>query len=89
MRIQAAERFFFRICKGLQYNRRNEDLMREQGILSLTQNTKENRWKQKQHLQRMNITHIPKQAMTYEVCSKRDVGRQRKRWTVMTVAETG
>jgi hypothetical protein len=37
----------------------------------------------------MNTTNIPKEAMTYEVCGKRNVGRQRKRWTVITVAETG
>jgi DNA-binding winged helix-turn-helix (wHTH) protein len=37
----------------------------------------------------MNTTHIPKQATTYEVCGKRDVKRQRKRWGVITVAKTG
>jgi hypothetical protein len=33
-----------------------------------------------QRLQRMIVPHIPKEAVTYIVCSERVVGRYRKRW---------
>ena len=58
----------------------NQCIWEDTGSQSIVQEIKQCQKKWLQHVQRMNINRLPKQALQYKLKGRRNVGRPRKRW---------
>jgi hypothetical protein len=61
-------------------NKRNTEILRELKINSVLEYTDQYRNNWKQHVQRMDRSHMPRQMMIYLKKGKRSLGRPPKRW---------
>jgi hypothetical protein len=61
--------------------KRNTEILRELKINSALEHIDQYRNNWKQHEQRMDWSHIPRQMMTYRPKGKRSLGRPLERWT--------
>jgi hypothetical protein len=82
-RIQSEEMKFLRSVKGCTRmdNIRNEEIRTELEMYAIQNKITEYRIRWSAHLQRMDNSRLPKQALLYKPRGKRDVGRPRNRWT--------
>jgi hypothetical protein len=60
---------------------RNEEIRTELEMYAIQDKITEFRIRWSAHLQRMDKSRLPKQALQYKPRGTRDVGRPRKRWT--------
>jgi hypothetical protein len=82
-RIQSAEMKFLRSVKGCTRmdHIRNEEIRTELEIYAIQDKITEYRIRWSAHLQRMDNSRLPKQALLHKPMGRRDVGHPRKRWT--------
>jgi hypothetical protein len=82
-RIQSAEMKFLRSVKGCARmdHIRNEEIGTELEMYAIQDKITEYRIRWSAHLQRMDNSRLPKQALVYKPRGRRHVGRPRKRWT--------
>jgi hypothetical protein len=82
-RIQSAEMKFLRSVKGCTRmdHIRNEEIRTEIEMYAVQDTITEYRIHWSAHLQRMDNSRLPEQALLYKPRGRRDVGRPRKRWT--------
>ena len=77
-RLEAAQMKFLRHLLGIK--KRTNILGGKTGAQNVVKEIKQNQEKRLQHVQRMDINRIPKQALQYKPKGRRNVGRPRKRW---------
>jgi hypothetical protein len=82
-RIQSAEMKFLRSVKGCTRmdHIRNEEIRTDLEMYAIQDKITEYRIRWSSHLQRMDNSRLPKQAVLYKPRGRRDMGRPRKRWT--------
>jgi hypothetical protein len=82
-RIQSAEMKFLRPVKGCirMDHTRNKEIRTKLEMYAIQDKITEYRIRWSAHLQRMDNSRLPKQALLYKLRGRRDVGRPRKRWT--------
>jgi hypothetical protein len=80
--LEAAEMSFLRSVKGhTRLDKIRSEVIRKEIEISQIQDVRsEHKQNWINHLQRINITKLPKHALNYKPRGRRDRGRRRKRW---------
>jgi len=81
-RLAAAQMKFLRHLLGItKLDKEKDQFIREKtGAQNIVKGIKQYQEKCLQHVQRMDINRLPKQALKYKSKGRRNVGRPRKRW---------
>jgi len=81
-RLEAAQMKFLRHLLGIiKLDKEKNQCIREKtGAQNIVKEIKQYQKKWLQHVQRMDINRIPKQALRYRPKGRRNIGRPKKRW---------
>jgi len=82
-RLEAAQMKFLRHLLGITKldKEKNQCIRQKMGVQNIVKETKQYQKKWLQHVQRMDTNRLPKQALQYKPRGRRNIGRQRKRWS--------
>ena len=81
-RLEAAQMKFLRHLLGITKldKEKNQCIRGKTGAQNIVKEIKQYQKKWLQHVQRMDINRLPKQALQYQPKRRRNIGRLRKRW---------
>ena len=81
-RLEAAQMKFLRHLLGITKldKEKNQCIRQKMGVQNTVKEMKQYHKKWLQHVQRMDTSRLPKQALQYKPKGRRNIGRPRKRW---------